>query len=165
MSRSLALMTAIVVGLVVGGCGTASSPSAASSSPTARSTSAAPPSTDAVIAHLKKAGVPIGEVQTYDASTDGNHLLGRPGQYIAKASWHDSRLDADADFNVPGGGTVEVFDSATALQMRQQYVEALTQGNALLAQYIYGSGLALIRVSSLLTPDQAKQYQQALMSL
>lgn len=142
------------------GCGasTASKP-AISASP-----SPSPTTTGAVIDHLKASGLPVGEVQTYSAQTDTNHLLGRPHQYTAKANFHDTRLAASPDFAVDGGGSVEIFATPQDLQTRATYVRKLAE-NAMFAEYDYTNGLVLLRVSHLVGPDQAAQYQQALTRL
>jgi hypothetical protein len=90
---SLALLATL---LVAAGCG---GPSAAQAStalavPThtsAPSVAHAGQSAAQLVAGLKAKGQPIGETVTYTDATDLNHLLGRPGQYITKAEFKDTR--------------------------------------------------------------------------
>lgn len=104
----------------------------------------------------------------FTASSDPNHLLGRPNGYRSKAAWVDSRVNKDdAMGSDPGdielGGSVEVFPSADAADSRRGYIQALQKGSSLFgSEYDYIRGAALVRVSGLLTPGQAKEYQAAL---
>lgn len=52
---------------------------------------------DQVVDGLRAAGLPIGEVQVFDASNDPNSQLGRPGQYTSKASFADTRIGTEVD--------------------------------------------------------------------
>jgi len=113
---------------------------------------------------MKAKGVPIAEVEVYTADNDPNSLLGRPHQYISKANWNDSRLQASGSFDISDGGGVETFSSATDLTARVKYVSAITQGAAIFAEYEYQSpaGLFFLRLSHVLTPTQAADYVNAL---
>ena len=114
-----------------------------------------------VIAALKSAGLPIGAVRSYTASSDPNTLLGRPGQYTGKANFRDRRLEPSDDFDTTSGGSVETFDSQGDAQQRYDYVDAITQGSPLFAEYHYLEGDAFLRLSNELTPAQAKVYEEA----
>ena len=58
---------------------------------------------------LTAAGIAVADVRAFTAENDPNQLLGRPGQYVAKVSWKDTRAqDVDA--------TIEVFADDAALQ-------------------------------------------------
>lgn len=100
------------------------------------------------------------------AANDGNHLLGRPGQYTSKITFSDSRIPSSetaglkAD-DVSSGGSIEAFDNAADAQARAKYVEAVTKSVPAFAEYDYLHGTILIRVSQLLTPDQAATYKTA----
>lgn len=119
-------------------------------------------SADQIVQELKAKGLPIGAITVYTAETDQNHLLGRPGQYISSASFKDTRIGDVVDFGVATGGSVSTFASVTDAQHRFAYLQALsTSGNALFAEYEYLDGLALLRVSSQLTPAEAKAYETA----
>lgn len=97
----------------------------------------------------------VERVVIYSAATDVNHLLGRPGQYVAKVSWSDSRDHADGT----SAGTIEFFSSASDLLTRERYVKSVEKGSPLLGQYIYVDRLALMRLGFALTPSAAAKYQ------
>ena len=134
---------------------------ASSSSVTGHATTAQQESpAGAVAEHLKAAGLPIDNIVVYTAETDPNHLLGRPGQYVSKAAFHDTRLQQGPD--VANGGSIESFATSTDLENRKAYVEKIAKSSPLFAEYDYSAGLVLLRLSSTLTPDQAAVYQKAL---
>jgi hypothetical protein len=124
---------------------------------------------------FQKSGIPIGSTVYYTAENDPNNLLGRPNQYIEKASWEDKRIKQQPDYNpahkgssidlAPEGGTIEIFASRENLEARKQYVEAVTSKMSPLAQYSYVHGNALIRLEKELTPSQAAEYEKALKEL
>lgn len=120
-----------------------------------------------VAAKLKAAGLPITGLIVYDATTDPNHLLGRPNQYTSKAAWVDTRLKVDPNVKLdPGdvglGGGVEVFPDATGARARADRIQSLTQAVPILGvEYDYLAGDTLVRVSGNLTPAQAADYGKA----
>jgi hypothetical protein len=169
-------MLAVLAVLALAGCGSAGGSTAARSTTTPTSTGVAPttapksqpPTTDRVMALLKQAGMPIDAWTVYTAETDTNHLLGRPNQYTARMSWHDTRIGAplhpDA-LSVDDGGGAEIFANEQDLQTRTTYIEALAK-QPLFAEYDYPVGqFTLLRVGKTLTPDQAVAYRAALASL
>ena len=117
--------------------------------------------TTQVVQGFKSAGIPIGKVVTYTAADDPNKLLGRPGQYVAKAAWIDKRITSDGT----DGGTVEIFSSKSELDSRLAYVKAIEGSSPLFLQYIYTDGLAMVRLDSDLTPAAAKKYSVALRAI
>jgi hypothetical protein len=117
--------------------------------------------TEQVIAALKSAGLPIGGVRSYTASTDPNKLLGRPGQYTGKANFRDRRLAPTKDFDTTSGGSVETFENRDDAKRRYDYVSAITKGSPLFAEYDYLEGNTFLRLSHELTPAQAKVYEEA----
>jgi hypothetical protein len=128
-----------------------------------------PPTSAQVQAALQAANEPISGWTDYTTETDVNHLLGRPHQYIAKLSWHDTRITTEpAQPNalaVDDGGGVEIFASTTDRAARLSELQRLA-ASPLFAEYDYSIGQFLIlRVSHKLTPDQAEGYQRALSSL
>lgn len=128
-----------------------------------------------ILEAFQKAGIPIGSVIYYTAENDSNNLLGRPHQYVEKASWADTRIKQEPDYNPehrgskedldPEGGTVEIFSTADDLENRRQYIEAVSAKMSPLAQYIYSHGNALVRLEKQLTPSQAAEYERALRTL
>lgn len=120
-----------------------------------------PISAEAAIAQLKTAGFPIGEMVVYTAATDQNNLLGRPNQYVSKATFRDTRLPVGDPLEVASGGSVETFATEADMLARKTYIEGIAKSPPF-AEYDYGQGRILLRLSSKLTPDQALAYQQAL---
>jgi len=100
----------------------------------------------------------ITNIKVFNAKNDPNELLGRPGQYIGKASWKDSRFE-DA------GGTVEVFKNNSDLQNRKEYLESVFEEYPIYVQYMYVHKNAILRIDKNLTPDQAEEYKVNLNNL
>lgn len=122
------------------------------------------PTAQQVIFKLKTAGMPIGKFKVYNERNDGNHLLGRPGQYTSKVNFRDKRVPASGDFDVTGGGAVEVFASKADAKRRYDYVSAIAK-SPLFSEYDYLEGKVLLRLSHILTPTQAKRYEASLRRL
>lgn len=118
-----------------------------------------------VVQALEKAGLPIdaGTLRVYDAGSDPNNLLGRPGQYVAKVNFHDTRFPASFDMDIDSGGSVEAFATPDDLAMRFAYISAVARvGIFSEYDYLSKSNVAFLRVSHQLTPDQAAAYARAL---
>jgi hypothetical protein len=113
-----------------------------------------------VIAALKKAGLPIAASRVYTESNDPNKLMGRPGQYVGKATFHDRRIK-DAALSVSNGGSIETFASKSDASVRFKYICAIAKSSPLFAEYDYLEGSVLLRIASDLTPTQAKGYETA----
>lgn len=128
---------------------------------------------DSAILAFKDAGIPIGEVVIQTAETDPNNRLGRPGEYTGSAQFEDKRveqlepipeLDLDEP-DLPLGGTIEIFNNEKDLQARKQYIEQVYEMMPAAKEYMYASGLALLRLEYELTPTQAQEYEAVLNSL
>jgi hypothetical protein len=102
----------------------------------------APPTAESVYAYLVAKGLPMTGLIAYNASTDPNHLLGRPTGYLSKCAWQDTRIDQSDQSSDPGGvewgGSLEVFGTAGQATER--------------AASLYGSALT---GSGTFTPDTA----------
>jgi hypothetical protein len=173
--KKLFTITLIIITIALVGCGESSPPTNTASTtiqPTTVPTTAPTPkpahvgqTAAQIVQALKAKGLPIGETFVFTAENDDNKLLGRPGQYIGKVEFSDTRLGNTyhgIQIKVRDGGSVEVFASTTDAQHRFTYLQSLsTSGNALLAEYEYLDGVAILRVSSDLTPTQAKAYETA----
>jgi hypothetical protein len=179
----------IAIALLVGGCGasktttivqqppalpvtspvTAASarPRVSAATPSARPRGSATTAASVVNA-LRDAGLPISGVVVYTASSDPNHLLGRPAEYTSKAAFTDRRINpaevADAAAgSIDLGGGVEVFTDSTAARSRAEYISSLEQATPVLgSEYDYLAGRVLLRISSRLTPAQAERYGQTI---
>ncbi|MEU1077061.1 MULTISPECIES: hypothetical protein [unclassified Streptomyces] len=102
---------------------------------------------------------------TVTAENDPNHLLGRPGQYTSKITFTDTRIKkADTEGldagDVSRGGAIETFTTPDEAQARTKYIQTVIKGMPALAEYDYVHGASVIRVSHLLTPAQAGEYQK-----
>lgn len=114
----------------------------------------------------------IEAVYEFDAEDDPNNQLGRPNQYIQKASWADSRIDPH-DFSDENseeieeldpieykGGTVEKFRNQADLNRRYTYIKNITLNAPVFNQYMYKKGVFLMRLDKAFSPTQAKKYEQ-----
>lgn len=125
------------------------------------------PSAAALVADFKSAGLPVGSTIVWNATTDPNHLLGRPGYYTSMTSWGDTRISASQARDTTSGavdlgGDVEVFADASDAQARASYIASVLKAMPMLgAEYDYVIGDVLVRVSGVLTPSQASGYQAA----
>lgn len=118
-----------------------------------------------VVGDLRESGLPVGRTETYNASSDPNKLLGRPGQYVSKANFRvrgipDDKLNDGID--VSEGGGVEIFDDEDAASKREEYIKAIAESGGLFAEYTYRDGLVVLRLSSELTPDRTAEFEKAL---
>lgn len=103
----------------------------------------------------------------YAADTDPNHIMGRPGGYLSKASFTDKRITAEKPANVKEGsvalgGSVEVFADSRAAHQRKNYIQALARRLTEVAEYDYVEGPVLVRVAKTLAVAQAGEYDKAL---
>ena len=108
----------------------------------------------------------------FDESNDPNKQLGRPNQYIEKASWPDPKIDpkfeSDGyyDPNIDPdnfeGGTIEKFKNQADLNRRYTYIKNITLTMPIYNQYMYKKGLFLMRLDKEFTPAQAKEYEKEL---
>lgn len=169
MKRTFPVVVAAFA-VTLAGCGgstqSATTPAATPVTTTAAASSPAQ-SPASVIAKFQAAHLPVVPTITYTAESDPNHLLGRPGQYTAKESWTDSRVDPvqvldDKPGSVELGGSIEVYPDGTGAANRTKYIQAIAKSSPLFAEYDYVVGTSVLRLSKLLTPDQAKAYQAAL---
>ncbi|GAA1397445.1 hypothetical protein GCM10009639_34840 [Kitasatospora putterlickiae] len=140
----------------------ATTAAAPTSTAPAATTPAAPMDANAALTALSKAVPSIKLVKAYTAETDPNHLLGRPGQYVSKVAFSDSRLKAadlegaDED-DIIRGGSIETFATETEAAARLGYLQGVIKALPAALEYDYVvRGTVLIRASKLLTPDQAK---------
>ncbi|HVB60725.1 MAG TPA: hypothetical protein VNE61_05970 [Ktedonobacteraceae bacterium] len=173
-----AVMTAIFVTACGSPAQSPSSTGAAKASPTPTATPSPTPTPGPahsgqtsvqIMQGLKAHGLPIGAYFNYTAANDVNKLLGRPGQYIGKLNFKDTRIsssDQGVDISVPDGGSIEVFANTTDAKNRFTYIQSISKsGVALFAEYEYLDGVAILRISPQLTPAQAVQYEAAFKAL
>lgn len=174
------LLTALTACSSSGGSSTTAAPAAAapaSAQPPAPASSSAPAKALDAAGITAKLATTIPSVKltvTYDATSDPNGRLGRQHQYSSKTAFDDTRVsndpkakeDATKDRrdSISYGGTVEVFDTAEDAKAWMDYVDNAQQslGGLLKPDYLYRHEAVVVRVSHLLTPDQAKQYEQGI---
>lgn len=110
-----------------------------------------------VIAAFQEAGFPIGEVTIYDEDTD--RLFGRPGGYIEKISWWDTRVRRGDEITISSGGSLERFASDADYRARVDYLEAVATG-PLFGEYRFlsPSERIILRIALDLTPTAANDY-------
>lgn len=169
----LAALTACSSGGTTTAAPTTSTSAAAQAAPTSSAPTKAADAA-AVTAKLAKTITSVQLTVTYDATTDPNTRLGRPHQYTSKTAFDDTRVsekpeakeDASQDRrdSISYGGTVEVFATAEDAKVWMDYVDKAQQalGGMLKPDYLYRHDAVVVRVSHLLTPDQAKQYEQGI---
>jgi hypothetical protein len=144
----------------------ATSQPAAEATTSSTTPKALPKTAGEVLAALKVKGLPVAEVKVFTEADDVNSLLGRPGQYVSKANFHDARLEAKEDFDTTGGGSVETFASVADAQRRTDYLTKITQSlGSMFVEYDYLVDTVLLRLGSELTPTQAEKYHRALTDL
>jgi hypothetical protein len=109
-------------------------------------------------------GVPAQIAFTYTAANDPNHLLGRQAGYSSKVSLQDKRVSKVANFlkgsSTDGGAAIECYPGGTGATNRLKTLKGF-QGTLLGDGYDYVSGGCVLRLSTDLTPTQARQYQRA----
>lgn len=115
----------------------------------------------AVLAKISAAVTSVKAGTAVTAESDPNHLLGRPGQYTSKVTFTDSRIKAsdvegESADSVARGGAIEVFATEADAKTRAGYIQGIVKGMPALMEYDYAKGPVVVRVSKLLTPDQAK---------
>jgi len=150
MKRSVGVITAIAVVLVgLVGCGGAGGSDDQSAEDVA----------NAMADRISTMTVTV----VYNAETDPNTLLGRPGQYSSKVAFADSRIDQDSaeKGDTELGGSIESFPDSSSAKRRANYVQAIAKSSGLFAEYSWLIGAHLVRVAKQLTPEQAEEYEQA----
>lgn len=119
------------------------------------------PEAESLLTVLKANNSYLDKIQAFTAETDPNEKLGRPGYYISKADFSDTRLDqGGSEYLV--GGTLETFSSKGDCDKRAEYLNKMNDpsiGILAVNQYIYKYDKVLLRVDYNLTPEQAEEYK------
>lgn len=165
--RTIALLAVAVLALA--GCGQDAAPGASQAAVPAETAAAKAPDVDTaaeLIAALSEQVKTAKLSVAYTEESDPNRKLGRPGGYVSKAAFTDSRIDPDDVLGEKGdvqlGGGIEVFADAADAQARKAYVEETLKGAQVFgSEYMAVSGGALLRVSGELTPKQWRAYERA----
>lgn len=111
---------------------------------------------------LAASGLPVSDVVVYTDETDVNHLLGRPGQYVAKINWTDTRVPQQVQ-----EATIEAFADMPSMENRFKYLDTIIKSAAIFNQWMYRNDAVrlLLRAPHELTPSQAKDYETWLAGL
>lgn len=124
------------------------------------------PTSEQLLQALKKRNANLMDIEVFDENTDPNKKLGRPGSYITKADFSDSRVEQLGEHLC--GGTIETFSNKKDCEKRTKYLEDLNEkGTGVLGvnQYIYSYDRVLFRVDYDLTPEQAEEYNKQMMEI
>lgn len=121
-----------------------------------------------ILEAMKSDGLTIGDIQVYDEDSDPNNLMGRPNEYISKASFLDTRVKdpygngyIDGEIDIDFGGTVETFNTAADAQAREKYIDRVVSESGIGKMYMYTFCNVVFRVGYELKPSQAEDYEKA----
>ena len=169
------LLAVLVVLVVLAGCASddggrqaaATTTAAPTTLPTANSTATTirVPTAREFIAGFKRRGLPVGKVICYTDETDPNDLLGRPGGYVEKCDWADTREEQILPDD-PVGGSIETFETPGGAVQRADYLRAFEGPTALSTGYTYvpNNAIWVLRIDSELTRRQANAYLNAMLA-
>lgn len=165
----LALAAGLVVAAACGGSGGGATPSPPVATPSPVRTAAPTPvpgagglTSEAIVEGMIRRGLPVGEYANLSAANDPEGLLGQPHQYTSRSTFADVRiLPMTQEYpTVHDGGAVEVFDNEADAQARLAAVAAANP-----EQPAYQEGVAVLRLSEKLTPEQAAEYEAGFRAL
>lgn len=113
---------------------------------------------------LAKSGLPISNIITYNKKTDVNKLLGKPGQYIDKVNFGDTRIE-QFDSSDPLGGSIEIFRNHKDALKRQRYINAIGEASPILGEFNYVHKNYLLRIDLSLSQDDFNQYKNSFVEI
>jgi hypothetical protein len=161
------LLTACEAGAEAGGTPNTAVATSMASMAVATESAPAPKTAEQITTALAE-GVPTSRLTlNYTADNDREKLLGTPGGYTSKTAFSDRRVPVDQleglrDDAIELGGSVEVFADQAAATARREHIARIGQQTPTAFEHLYQSGNVLVRVSSLLTPEEAADYDDAL---
>jgi hypothetical protein len=123
-----------------------------------------------VAIRLRDVGVPLHTAVVYDASSDPNQLLGKPGGYASKIAFTDARTGVSparvtTKDPVEQGGSIEVFADQATASSRMQQLRTVTASSQLLQESDFQQGGVVLRVSRYFSATDANGYRDALAAL
>ena len=170
-----AVLGSLITLSIVASCGIDPSPSA---TPDTGKSAAAPASIEPkaptdkrsaaeVFADLTKTVESAKLVKVYTEDDDPNKLLGRPSGYTSKIAFSDSRIaKKDIEYSesdaIERGGSIEVYSDEDGAKQRAEYIQTIGKSSNLANEYDYVKGPVLVRVTGILPPSKAKDYEVAL---
>ena len=113
---------------------------------------------------LQAKGLPMKDIIILTEKTDDNKLMGRPGQYVSKSYFADSRHLGDGMYP-DEQNSVEVFANEKDATKRREYIDGVIKEMPIFTQYLIQSGPVLVRLDKVLSPSEAKEYESALKAL
>ncbi|QOD43159.1 hypothetical protein [Clavibacter zhangzhiyongii] len=161
---------ALMLALSISGCSSTPAEPDITTSPTTAEAAPAPSATPepvdtsaAAIASAIKASVPsAGDVVQITEDNDPNDVIGRPTGYVDAATLYDTRVTCD-ELGAECGASVEIWGDPAAAQARMDYIQGiLASTTALGTEYDYVRGDAIIRVTGVLKPSEASEYEAAI---
>ncbi|MFK0045490.1 hypothetical protein ACIQU4_15455 [Streptomyces sp. NPDC090741] len=168
MNRAIIAAAAAATAVLLAGCSSATPKAAPSGQAGQPAPAPTKPAADASGAFTAiAAAVPTAKLgTTVTAENEPNHMLGRPHGYTSKITFTDARIPAEqTEGHEPDdlelGGSIETFPTAPEAKARADYIQTTSKAMPALAEYDYVHGTTLIRVSRLLTPAQAADYEKA----
>ncbi len=106
-----------------------------------------------------KSGLPVDKVRNVSASDDANQLLGRPHQYTSKIDFIDTRFpEGKLD---EATNNIEVFANDEDARARRDYIDRVMRDMPMATQYLFLRKNVLVRINGALTPEAAKEYEDA----
>lgn len=171
MNRFLCVALVLLMMLSYAACGSSPNDSNGNDSPkneVQQPQAQVPETAEDMLKALQEKNENITEILVWTKENDPNGQLGRPGNYIGKADFSDSRVEeiwtTEEDKLVYGlsGGTIEVFKSKGDCEKRCSYLKGFMgsdMGAFGLNQYVYKYDKVLFRVSYDVVPSAAEEYK------
>lgn len=114
-----------------------------------------------VVEVFNNANLPMDKAVVYDERTDPNSLLGRPGRYVEKMNFTDTRVKDKNRREC----SIEIFTNEADAKNRFEYLETIGRSGAMFDSYKFLHKNVLVRVDLKLVPSEADEYKKALESL
>lgn len=113
---------------------------------------------EGLISSFEEANLPVIDVVSYTSKSDLNELLGRPGEYIQKTNFNDSRF---CDVGTEPVISIELFENKKDLEKRKNHLNSIMESSnfSALKYYMYDKDLILFRIPYDATPEEAKEYE------
>lgn len=136
----------------------------------------ADPSKGIVFALIRE-GLPVQHIITFDAKTDRDGLMGKPGRYISKTAFVDARhteswndaIEHDPDFSPETfwyDCYVETYASEADAQKQYEYfADEFSRDACMYKQHVFIAGNAILFLDYELSDNGAKGYEKAFNSI
>jgi hypothetical protein len=173
LTRNVPALTALalMLTLTISGCSAAPAEPDLTLPPTATATPAPTPTptpkpvdtSAAAIAGALKSAIPAsGDVVQVTEDNDPNDVIGRPTGHSDAATLYDTRVTCD-ELGAECGASIEIWADQAAAQARMDYIQGILASTTVLGtEYDYVRGDAIIRVTGVLKPSEAAEYEAAI---